>query len=580
MTISAPTRRMEFTRKSELGRYSARFLPAALGRTAVIVAVLTCLTCQPRNANAQLAGGGLNNGGYAIGGTSLRDTVTSLQSGPPASTNLPWTIGGDVDLEVGATDSPGGIGRSNWQPVILVAPDLIVNGVTSRVNVALVYSPRLAFYPSTSGQTLLSQSFNGSANAVLIPDLFYVSVRGISDLSSRFGNTSLLSNSFVSRDEAVQTTSLSISPYLQRDFGGYGTATAGYTYAQTFQDSDNGFAQTYFAPNSAQTAGFGATGNLQTNTEFGSFTTGENLGRIQNTISATASQFSGSYFYQGASTLSVTDRLSYVVYRWLTVFGTVGYEEYNYPRSGYNLSEPTWTVGGTLTPNETSSLTLQYGQVAGINTILANATFSPTPRTRVFGSYTVDIETGLGARQGLLGSTTVGPGGLLLSNLTGAPTLSNTYLASQYPLSRVKTATIGGSLLLDRDTFTVTVVHSELDQLGGSVSILGVGTQPGTHTSSTYGTLNWQHDLNPLTSLSSGISYATSDNGVYFGAPGTSQNVIQAYTSLNHNFTDTLSGSVSYSHSERSGAATQNLPAAYGGSASQNTLLVGMRKSF
>ena len=212
--------------------------------------------------------------------------------------------------------------------------------------------------------------------------------------------------------------------------------------------------------------------------------------------------------------------------------------------------------------------------------MLANGTYSPTARTRIFGSYTVDIQTGLGARQALLGSTTVGPGGLLLSNLTGAPTLANTYLASQSPLSRVKTATVGGSLLLDRDTFTASVAHSEFEQLGSSVSILGAATQSGTSTSTTYGSLNWQHDLSPSTSLSSGITYSISDNGVFYGAPGASQDTLQVYSSLNHVFTDTLSGSVSYSHSERFGDAARNLPAAFGGAATQNTLLVGLRKSF
>ena len=182
-------------------------------------ALLVCFILVPRNANAQLAGGGADTG-YAVGGTSLRDTVTSLQGGPTATLNRPWTFSGDVDVEVGATDSPGGLGNSDWQPVILLAPDFILNGVTSRLNVALVYSPRLAFYPSTSSQTLLSQTFNGSATAVLVPDLLYITARGISDLSSRFGNTSLLSGSFVSRSEAVQTTSLSISPYVERTLGG------------------------------------------------------------------------------------------------------------------------------------------------------------------------------------------------------------------------------------------------------------------------------------------------------------------------------------------------------------------------
>lgn len=542
--------------------------------------VLGAVVINGTTAFAQLAGGGLSESGYTLGGTSVRDTVSSLLAGPSANTSRPWTFSGDVDVEVGATDSPGGTGRGGWQPVILLAPDFNLNGVTSRLNVALAYSPRLAFYPSTSSETLLSQSFNGSATAVLVPDLLYISARGISDVSSRFGNTSLLSNSFVSRNEAVQTSSFSVSPYLQRTIGGNGTVTVGYRYSQTFQDGDNQYNQNFLAPNAGQLAGFGTTGNLQTSTEYGSYTTGENLGRVQNSISATASQYSGSYYYQGASTFSVTDRLSYELYRWLTVFGTVGYEEYNYPRSGYALNQPTWTLGATVTPNETSSITVQYGQIAGIDTVLANGAYSPTPRTRIYGNYSVDIQTGLGARQALLGTTAVGPGGILLDSLTGSPTLANTYLASQSPLSRVKTLTFGGALLLNRDTFAVTVGHSDFEQLGGSVSILGVATSSGTTTDTSYGNLSWQHDLNPSTSLSSGVSYAQSNNGVFYGSPGTSQDTLQFYTSLSHILTDTLSGSISFSHSERFGDATRNLPAAFGGSATQNTFLVGLRKSF
>lgn len=530
-------------------------------------------------AYAQLAGGGITGPSVIPDSNPFRDSVGSVIAGPSTTTVRPWSFTGDVGVSVGAVDNPGGT-RGGWQPLILLSPDFYLTGTTSRLNVALAYSPRLAFYPSTSGQTLLSQNFNGVADAVLVPDLLYLNVRGISDIGSRFGDTALLSNSFVSRSEAVQTTSFSISPYIQRTIGGVGTVTAGYTYAQTFQDSDNRYDSLFLAPNAAETSGFATTGNLQTNTEYASFTTGENLGRIQNSISATASQFSGSYYYQGASTSSVVDRLSYAVYRWLTVFGTVGYQTYDYPRSAYQLSVPTGTVGVTLTPNETSAVTVQYGQVAGIDTVLANGTYSPTARTRVFGSYTVDILTGLGARQGLLGTTSVGIGGALISNLTGGPTVANSYLASQYPLSRVKTVTAGGAILFDRDAFSLSAAHSSYEQLGSSISVLGVTTASGTNTDTSYVTLDWQHELNPTTNLFSGVSYAISNNGVYYGAPNGSQNTVQVFSTLNHLFTETLSGNVSVSHSERFGGATQILPAAFGGNASQTTILVGLRKSF
>ena len=581
---------------NEFGRpCAARVRPSRLPKTSrpglgvLLASVFGSGVCGlATGARAQLAGGGLTDTGYTGGaGPSLRDTVGSLLAARESgSTVRPWTFSGDVDVQVGATDSAGDTG-GGWQPLILLSPDLNLNGVTSRLNVALNYSPRLSLYPSTSSQTYLSQDFNGSAAAVIVPDLLFLNARGLSSVSSRFGDTSVVSNSFVSQNDAVQTSSFSVSPYVSRQIGGYGTVTVGYSYARTFQDGNTGFqnynnafASNLFTTNSGSAAGYGTTGNLETNTEYGSFTTGENLGRVQDSIQATASQNGGSTFYQGSNTLSASNTVSYSVYRWLALLASVGYEEYNYPQAGYRLNEPTWSVGVTLTPNPDSSITVQYGQTAGENTVLANGTYSPTPRTRVYGSYTVGIQTGLGGRQSLLGSTTVGPGGLLVDQLTGAPNLANNYLASQYPLSRVSTFTIGGLLLLDRDTFTASVNNSSVQQLVGSTDILGVATSAGTTTDITYATLNWQHDLNPSTSLSSGVTYSTTNNGIYLGTPGTAQDTLQVYSALTHSFTDTVSGSLTYSHSERFGDAARNLPTSFGGPASQNVVLVGLRKSF
>jgi len=528
-------------------------------------------------AQAQLAGGGLTDSGIIGANGSLRDAVTSLLTPPSVNLGRPWTFNGAIDVEAGATDSPGG-DNQGWQPLLIFAPDFNLNGVTSRLNVSLSYSPRLAYYPESSSQTLLSNTFNGDATATVFPDWLFLNVRGVTGLTSRFGGTSLQSNTFYTNSDAVQTSSFSVSPYVQHTFGGWGTLTVSYVYSATFQDANSGLP--YFAPNAAATAGFGTTGNLQTNSEAGSFTTGENFGRVQDTISASASQNSGSPFYNGSSTLFANNQISYALYRWLTLIGNVGYEEYNYPASNYRLSDPTWAVGVTVIPNTDSSITVEYGRKAGTNTILSNFTYSPTARTRLYGGYNVDIQTGAGARQGLLASTTVGPGGILVDRVTGNPVLSNAHLASQFSLSRIKTLTVGGVLLFDRDTFSAILGRTEIQQLVNSTDVFGIATPANTSTTSTFGTLSWQHDFNPSNSLYTSFSYGTDSTGAYFGFPGSSQDTIQLYSGLRHTFTDSLTGSLSFSHSERFGGAITTLPAAFGGTATQNTVLVGLRKSF
>ncbi len=434
--------------------------------------------------------------GFTGAGADLRSTVQALLPGATrVNTGLAWTFSGDIEVDLGATDNVGNLSNQNhqnqWQFFTLISPDFYLRGDTRRLQVQLAYSPRLAVYPQTSGETYLANNFNGSATLTVIPDWFFIDARGISEVTSRFGGQPLTSDAFLNNNEAVQTASFSISPYIQHTFAGWGTLNAGVAYERTFQSGNN---SNFFPVNNvsvansslaASTAGFGTIGDLSTTNEFASFTTGENLGRVQDTISINASQNGGSSFYQGSSTLIAENQVSYALNRWLALVGTIGYEQYRYPQGAFDLNEFRWLIGVTVTPNPDSTITVEYGRVAGSSTIIANGTYAPTARTRVYGSYNVGIQTGLGARQGLLSTTVVGPGGVLLDRTTGAPVVASNVLASQSPLSRVKTLTLGGSLLLSRDTFTVSVTHDDTTQLVNSTSVFGVSTAVGTNASDT-----------------------------------------------------------------------------------------------
>lgn len=514
------------------------------------------------------------------GAANLRSAAEVALPGTTVNTGLAWTYGGAVTVGVGATDNAGGVDRG-WQPFFVLTPSVYLYGDTNRLSVRLTYTPSLIYYPSTSNQSLLTHSLAASATAAIIPDHLFFDVGAFSGISSRFGDAPVTQGTSLSRSEIVQTTSVYLGPRYTHTFDGWGTLNVGYRYSRVFQDSDNRYEQFYPTVNTIGAAplGYGGTGNLETHTEYATFSTGENLGRIRNTAAIMASQNGGSRLYAGSSAVVFDDVLSYAVYRWLTVFGSVGYQYLNYPSVGYTLSEPTWSVGATVIPNPSSQLTVSYGRTAGENTFQAYAFYMPTARTTLFGNYSVGITSGLGYRQSLLQNTTVATGGVLIDRTSGAPVLGATFLSSQFTLSRVESLSAGGTLVMDRNTFSAGAGRQRFTQLGASTSIVGLPTRAGTTSTSTYGFVGYQRELNPSTIFNANLSYGVNDVGAYLGSSG-STDYFTGIAVLTRYFTPTLSGRLAYSHSEQSGQAIRNLPRGFGGAFSQNVILASLTKTF
>ena len=357
----------------------------------------------------------------------------------------------------------------------------------------------------------------------------------------------------------------------------------GYEYDRTLQGAQNNNFNNnpFIAPGTTvNNPGFGFTGNLSTSREYATFTTGENLGRWNDTVSLNYSQYGGSAAYGGASQGNYTNTLKYAATRAITLIGVVGYQSVQYPSQSYALNDPTWQLGATVVPNADSSITVLYGRTYGETTWEVDGTYSPGPRTQLAIRYQTGVDTGLAAQQRLLQTTTVGPGGILLDRITGLPVLQSNLNASQYGLSRTRTFSFTAAYVINRDAFTASISNFEQSSLVPTTSIVGVTTPAGTSTTTTSGTLNWSHDLNPTTTFSNAFSYSVSSIGVYLGNPGSSQNVATFQSTLSHNFSETLSGNVQYSYINRGGAALNGLPSNFGGATTQSLITAGLRKSF
>jgi uncharacterized protein (PEP-CTERM system associated) len=521
--------------------------------------------------------------GLVGGGGNLRSVVESVVPGTKSTVNagLAWDVSGSIGGTLGATDN-GGRSRDGWNLYGTLSPSINVNGDTRLLQVRLSYAPSLNYYGSSSNQTQLTHSLNGTATATIWPETLFVNARAVSSFGSRFGGASV-NSAFLSDQDGVQTTSYSLNPYATHRFGGWGTATVGYSVAGTLQDTSSSLDRTFnqSQQSSSSSPGFGTTGNLTTYQETARFVTGENLGRWQDAVELNATQYGrGGSYYRSAYRNLYTNTLSYAFNRSISLSGMLGYEEISFPSVGYHLSEATWNIGTTWTPNPDSSIHVTYGRTEGDTSILLDATYAVTARTSLNARYTNGVNTGLADQQALLGSTGVGVGGILIDRTTGQPVLANSAFGSQFGLSRIKRLSVGAYHLRERDSFSVTVSNEDRTQLSSATSIVGVTTPPGTSSNVTSGSLSWQHSLTPVASVSNGFTYSVSNTGALLGNPGTSFDTLTFTSSLGYTFTQTLTGSVQYSYTERSGGALRGLPSSFGGSATQNVILVGLQKTF
>lgn len=537
-------------------------------------------------------------GGYS----SLPATVTDTRVGDlrgqleqylpgllPRGAGPAFLVNASLGVDAGITDNALRVERPRRADAFTVlSPALRVSGDTARLKVNLSYAPVASVYAHTSSQTRLDQFGNGVALATVVPEAVFLDLRGSVTQQSRTGGYGQTSDTAsLNRNDRIQSTSFSVTPYAEHRFGGLGTARLGYSLARTIQSgygSQDAAGTQAFLSN-----GFGAPGNLTTQRERASFVTGENLGRVNDVTVLEAVQYSGVGAYRGAHRNQVTNDLGYAVTRTITALAGFGYQDLRFNGApGVRLQEPIWSAGVRLAPNPDSSVTLTYGRRDGFNAAAVDGSYSPTARTRVFVRYTTGLTTDAEEQQNLLATTNVGPTGLLTDSVTGAPVSSSSgAFGTQNGLYRLRRFSVTGLLLLNRDSVSVSLQQDDRANVNAVPPGLGGTAQAVGGNSGVIGTLAWEHELSPVLSGSASLSYGVDDNSLAGAESSGSQRTVQTSLALNYTFTEKLTGSARYSFTDRSGGGRTG-PAAAGPSGfgqagqtlTENLLLVGLRKSF
>lgn len=539
--------------------------------------------------------------------TRIGDLRPQLQSyfdaqAAPRITTPAWIVTPSIGVDVGATDNALRTStRQRADVFTTLTPGLAIIGDTPRLKVNLFYSPQITVYASSPSQNQINQALDAQARGIIVPDALFIDARGSISTTSLSGNgLSQYQTAAYNRQDTVQTTSFSVTPYAEHRFGSDGTGRIGYSLARTMQDTQasqgqiNQLNQNQFNQNGLQnnqttainnfvTPGYGALGNLTTQRERGSFTSGENLGRFNSFTVAEAIQYMGNGVYSGAYRNQLEEEIGFALTRRITLLAGVGYQDIRYGGTPViRVNEPSWNFGARYSPNPDSTITALYGRHDGITSISFDGQYAPTARTRIIGRYSTGITSDIEEAQSVLDSTTVGPTGLVTDTATGAP-VGGSSSGIDNGIYKLKRLSIEALLLQERDTYSASITTEDRTALSNSsASYLGNGFVPaGTTTNSVYASVNWQHDLAPgLNSVLLGsYGITSSSSNVLVGNSG-QQRTFSISAALNKQFTETLSGSVRYIFNDQSGGRVGSGFGGNNGSYTSNIVLVGFRKSF
>ena len=576
------------------------------------LAAMGC-TAGPAAAVAQLTGGGTTQPATGLDTARIGDLGGALQtylpSGrtgtvPPRTIGPNWQVSPSIGVDIGVTDNALRVNSPRRADVFtLLTPAILVSADTARIQANASYTPSISIYASNSSQSRVDQFGQAGALVTLVPEAVFLDLRGSVSESSLIGGFGTADGRGFNRNNQVTTVALSATPYVQHRFGGWGTGLASYSIAQTFQSQptgtqvNQGLLINQGNANNGVAAGptfFGSSGDLTTQRERASFTTGENLGRINNLSIVSATQYDGSGSYRGAYRNEVSTTTGYAVTRNVTALATIGYQDLHYAGvPPYNVNQPLWSVGGRYAPNPNLSLTLTYGRRDGIEDFAANGYWSPTARTAIYANYSTGLTSSAEEYQNVLETTSVGPTGLLTDRVTGAPVSSggSGFFGNQNGVFQLRRVSVTGLLSYDRDSFTASISNERRTAVTNTVTNTGAGIVPsGTTTTGTFGTISWGHQFSERLTGNVTASYGVNDNGAAFGLGAGSQTSFTGAAGVGYIFTPTLTGRVQYIHTNNSGAGgngfalngfnTFNNSGSRSGSYEENALLAGLRKSF
>ena len=217
-------------------------------------------------------------------------------------------------------------------------------------------------------------------------------------------------------------------------------------------------------------------------------------------------------------------------------------------------------------PTEDSQISVLYGHMDGGNSMTANGSVRLGPRLSVQAMSATGLTTNGQDLQNMANTAQVGPDGTLSNGLSGSPLRYSLGSGQQdNQLYRLTRSSLTAIYAMERDSFSATVSSNQSQNVAKS-------TVPGLASSSTLGSISWQHELAEGISTSLSGSYGTTRYSGTYALSG-SRPMTGATARISDQLTETLSAEMDYSYTRQR---------AYGSNLMQhaNEVLAGLVQKF
>ena len=477
-----------------------------------------------------------------------------------------------IGLEEGWTDHLETGNNSDGSSFITrVLPSVLITGQTSHTNTVINYTPALVLYSSDGNQNGILQNLNAVSQNTILPDRLFIDLRAFASTQPTSSGYVPVGTVAVGRDTQTQIMGFSVHPYLRERFGDAASLEAGgiMLYSGYNELSSGG-------SNSSS----GSNDDVVSGQEYLVVRSGPDLGRASLKLSATAAQSTGTGGIYDSNNNEVKLTLGYAITHTLTGLVAIGYDSIHYGGvPPYSQSGLEWSVGMRWDPNPDSTVIASYGREEGVDSPQIDISYAPTPRSRVYARYSEGIATGLEQLLTAMNGSTLDALGNPVAVANGAPVLiDNTFYGVQTNLAKVTSASLTGLLLQARDSFSASFGYQERVLIAGPT---GAATGSFGNYAGYYGTLSWQHDLQPdLKSYLYGQWGNTTETGA--DVVNGSQNFDTLVFSLRlvYSLSQTMTVYAQYSWSSLSNQLLIGSTGAQPANVPSSLILIGARKTF
>jgi uncharacterized protein (PEP-CTERM system associated) len=516
----------------------------------------------------------------ALRGTSLVG-LSALVSLSGAAHAGEWRITPRVEVRQSYTDNVYLTERNRKSDFFTtISPGMAVTGEGARLKLSFDYSLNYDAYLREDSINGFRQNLVGTGTTELLEDNLFV------DFGAFAGQSPGLARGQVSAvdrrlpgNNTTQTYSYNFSPYWRSRFGSWASSEARYRFTQVFSRSNS--SQTV---NSANTLSDSNVHQIS-----GFVTSGENFNRLRWRLGAehvetqrAGDSNSNVQTINGSSTTLRRDTIdlqpSYVVNRWLSLLGTVGYEKIESGNTARDLSGEFWNTGFRLTPSERTSFELTYGKRYNGDNWASSFSTATDSGTSVSFSYREAVENqALQTASGLSFLRTDPTTGTVIDSRTGRP-----FTGRDPNFDQSDSTFLSRSLVLsvrlprERNSYFATAQRTIRD-----TDINGVSAGSGRSDTTTGGTLGWEHKLTPTATSVATVSYTDvkTDSGSSTVPDGTNK-TLSAQVNLNYDLNETLKATFGYAHIKRDITGPQFFSNEFVGNYSENVVFVTLRKTF